>query len=189
MRLYNWIGGITLVAVLAAGCSSAPKAGSGLPGDPGPQGKPEAPFLVGPDVVAELSASEAWGLLSDTAKWGEWCPKAMSVTAALPLTPGAEVAWAWGGKSVHATVAKLSDGQALWLQGAASGDKVVLRWNLQALAPDRVSVSLKAALRPGSKEELIAAAMAETTDWIVAFKAELDKLAASKPKPSKKGKK
>jgi hypothetical protein len=152
------------------------------PGSPGP-GDKQAPVMVGPDVIAAVPVEEAWKTLSDVENWGAWNSKVTAVKPGAGLNTGTELQWKWEERGVSSTVVELKENELLLLKGCRTGSNVSLRWTLSARDKQHCLVSLRALLKPGANQTLIANASNETQAWMEALQGELAKKAAAMAPP------
>lgn len=181
-------------ALLLGACSSAPKktsdasgstaAANLAPGAVGP-GDKKSPVMVGPDIVAPLSAPQVWAVLAGLDNWGAWNPKVTKVNAGPGLNVGTELRYGWEEREVKAIIEEVKENELLTWKGARTGDDVLLRWQLSPMGVNTV-VSLRAVLRPGAGATPIANAGVETNHWIGALQIELRRLADDAVKSKKK---
>jgi hypothetical protein len=160
------------------------------PGSAGP-GDREAPIMVGSDIIAAVPVEQAWKTLSDVENWGLWNKKVTAVKPGAGLNTGTELHWNWEEKEVSATVVELKENELLLLKGSRTGSNVSLRWTMSGRDSDHCVISLRALLKPGASQTLIANASLETQAWVGSLQDELAKKAAAlapapKPKKAKK---
>lgn len=154
------------------------------PGSVGP-GTQGAPIMVGPDIIAAVPVDLAWKSISDVENWGAWNPKVTAVEPGAGLNTGTELKWNWEEKAIRSTVTEVKEGELLLLKGCKTGSDVGLRWTVKALDPTHTVVSLRAVLKSGANQTLIANAGVETQAWLMALQDELNKKAAALPKAKK----
>jgi hypothetical protein len=158
--------------------AAAKAAANARPGSAGP-GDAAAAVQVGPDIIVAVPTDVVWATLSDIENWGAWNTKVTEVQPGAGLNTGSEITWKWEEKQIHSTVTDLKNGESLVLKGCRTGSDVSLKWTLRAADDQHTVISLRAILRPGAGQTLIANASTETQAWIIAIQAEMNKKAAA----------
>jgi hypothetical protein len=134
------IGGILLLGMLLAGCSSTKRAE-----ELGRQGMIDqtAPVKASLDITVNASPEKVWALLSDVKDWPTWQPAITDVSVAGPVASGTAFAWTLNGNAIHSTIeAAMPNAELAWT-GKAFGATAIHVWKLKRLPGDQTQVHME----------------------------------------------
>jgi hypothetical protein len=101
---------------------------------------PDAPVSARAQATVDVSAEDAWKVISEAGRWHNWHPAVRALESDAHVASCGPFAWKSNGLTVKSEVVLVEKNSAICWVGTAMGTKAVHAWRLKELGPKQTLI-------------------------------------------------